>query len=78
MNDTSSFGSFTHSFISSFRDELLKMPCLVFPLLSDAVPRHIGDGNVSRSFSKLPLADLVGTRLLEPGKRSTTRCTSEV
>ena len=37
MNDTSSFGGFINSFIVALRDESVKLPCLVFPLLSDAV-----------------------------------------
>lgn len=39
MNDTSSFGAFINSFIASLRDESLKIPCLIIPLLSDAVSR---------------------------------------
>jgi hypothetical protein len=40
MNDTSSFGGFINSFLVSLRDEAVKLPCLVFPLLSDTVSRH--------------------------------------
>jgi hypothetical protein len=39
MNDTSSFGSFIYSFLMSVRDEFVKLPCLVFPLLSNALSR---------------------------------------
>ncbi|KAF5362647.1 hypothetical protein D9758_009615 [Tetrapyrgos nigripes] len=38
MNDTAAFGSFTRSFLTTFRDELSTAPSLVVPLLSDAAP----------------------------------------
>ncbi|THH21692.1 hypothetical protein EUX98_g8295 [Antrodiella citrinella] len=38
INDTASFGSFTHSFLSAFRDDFTKLPCWTFSLLSDSVP----------------------------------------
>ncbi|RDB18272.1 Protein dml-1 [Hypsizygus marmoreus] len=41
MNDTATFGGFINSFLTSVHDEHAKLPCLVFPLLSDAVSRHI-------------------------------------
>ena len=47
MNDASSFGGFINSFIASLRDESVKIPCLVIPLLSDAVSRHRDTYDVS-------------------------------
>ncbi|KAF9462802.1 Misato segment II tubulin-like domain-containing protein [Collybia nuda] len=41
INDTASFGSFINSFLTAFRDEFVKLPCLVIPLLTDAGSRHI-------------------------------------
>lgn len=38
MNDTASFGSFTHAFFSRFRDEFTKLPSLSFPILSGYLP----------------------------------------
>jgi len=38
MNDTATFGGFTDSFLNAVRDELPKLPCLSFPILSNAVP----------------------------------------
>ncbi|KAJ3476453.1 hypothetical protein NLI96_g11147 [Meripilus lineatus] len=38
MNDTTSFGGFTHSLITSFRDEFTKTSCFTFPILSSSVP----------------------------------------
>jgi hypothetical protein len=37
MHDTSTFGSFVDSFLTSLRDNFLKLPVLAWPLLSDAV-----------------------------------------
>lgn len=37
MNDTATFGSFIDSFLTSFRDEYLKIPSIIFPLLSDVL-----------------------------------------
>ncbi|KIK50577.1 hypothetical protein GYMLUDRAFT_182599 [Collybiopsis luxurians FD-317 M1] len=39
--DTSTFGSFSYSFLMAFHDELSRAPCLSFPLMTDAVPRNI-------------------------------------
>ncbi|KAF8225980.1 tubulin nucleotide-binding domain-like protein [Tricholoma matsutake] len=52
MNDTSSFGGFINSFIVALRDESVKLPCLVFPLLSDAVSRH-NDVHDNKSMRKI-------------------------
>ncbi|KAH8101289.1 tubulin nucleotide-binding domain-like protein [Cristinia sonorae] len=38
MNDTSTFGGFTHSFLSAFRDEFTKLPSWTFSFLSDSIP----------------------------------------
>ncbi|KAI0300473.1 Misato segment II tubulin-like domain-containing protein [Multifurca ochricompacta] len=48
--DNASFGSFTNSLLTAFRDEFPKQPTLTFAVLSDAVP---GD---------LDVDDLLGTR----------------
>lgn len=52
MNDTSSFGGFINSFIVSLRDEAVKLPCMVFPLLSDAITRQndVHDVDLSLTF----------------------------
>ncbi|KAF8990150.1 mtDNA inheritance protein Dml1 [Cyathus striatus] len=41
INDANTFGSFISTFLTSFRDELLKLPSLVFPLLSSSIPGQI-------------------------------------
>ncbi|KAF8055192.1 mtDNA inheritance protein Dml1 [Lyophyllum atratum] len=41
MNDTSTFGGFMNSFLTSFRDQYLKLPCLAFPLLSDGISKQL-------------------------------------
>ncbi|KAJ3806431.1 Misato segment II tubulin-like domain-containing protein [Lentinula aff. lateritia] len=41
MNDTSTFGSFSSSFLMAFNDEFSTAPCLSFPLMGDAVPRNV-------------------------------------
>ncbi|GLB45716.1 putative tubulin domain containing protein [Lyophyllum shimeji] len=51
INDTPTFGGFINSFLTSFRDQYLKIPCLVFPLLSDAVSKRV-----------VPSDDSTGTR----------------
>ncbi|KAG6907553.1 hypothetical protein DXG01_008539 [Tephrocybe rancida] len=45
MNDTSTFGGFIHSFLTSFRDQYTKLPCLVVPLLSNGTSGelHVDD-----------------------------------
>ncbi|KAI0789218.1 Misato segment II tubulin-like domain-containing protein [Abortiporus biennis] len=37
-NDNTTFGSFTHSFLTSFRDEFPKISSLTIPILSSSVP----------------------------------------
>ncbi|KAI0310860.1 tubulin domain-containing protein, partial [Amylostereum chailletii] len=39
--DSTTFGSFTASFLTAFRDEYTKSPSMVFPILSEAVPEHV-------------------------------------
>lgn len=46
MNDTSTFGAFSYSFLMAFYDELSRAPCLSFPLMGDAVPRNTNLENV--------------------------------
>ncbi|KAH9915313.1 Misato segment II tubulin-like domain-containing protein [Fomitopsis serialis] len=45
MNDTSTFGGFTNSFLTTYRDEFPKLPCLAFPLLSHNLPGHVDNGD---------------------------------
>ena len=45
--DNATFGAFTDAFLTSFRDEISKLPSLVFPILSNAVPGHIDVDSVS-------------------------------
>lgn len=35
LNDTASFGPFIHSLLTALHDDMLKIPCLAFPLLSN-------------------------------------------
>ncbi|KDQ54693.1 hypothetical protein JAAARDRAFT_182189 [Jaapia argillacea MUCL 33604] len=41
MNNTETFGSFTDSFLLSYRDEFAKLPCLAFPLMSGVLPGRV-------------------------------------
>ncbi|KAJ4490746.1 mtDNA inheritance protein Dml1 [Lentinula aciculospora] len=41
MNDASTFGSFSSSFLMAFNDELSRAPCISFPLMGDAVPQNV-------------------------------------
>ncbi|KAI0946047.1 hypothetical protein AcV7_010128 [Taiwanofungus camphoratus] len=41
-NDTATFGGFTDSFLTAFRDEFPKLPCLTFSILSRAFPGPSG------------------------------------
>jgi len=47
MHDTVTFGGFSHSFLTSFRDEFHKASVLNFSFLSGADPNHTGIDNVS-------------------------------
>jgi hypothetical protein len=47
MHDTATFGGFSHSFLTSFRDEFLKASVLNFSFLSGADPNHTDIDNVS-------------------------------
>lgn len=47
MSDTSTFGSFSTSFLMAFNDEFSRAPCLSFPLMGDAVPRNVNVENVN-------------------------------
>ena len=49
MNDTSTFGSFTHAFLTRFRDEFTKLPVISFPIFSGVDPRHVDPDDVSAS-----------------------------
>ncbi|KAJ7101530.1 Misato segment II tubulin-like domain-containing protein [Mycena belliarum] len=65
MHDTSTFGSFVDSFLTSLRDDFVKLPLLAWPLLSDVLPsiegvddkrgrrKIINDALVLRSLSEL-------------------------
>jgi hypothetical protein len=57
MNDTDTFGSFLSSFLASFRDEYLKLPSLVFPLMAGVVSQSPDCDDVS-------LIDLIPLLLL--------------
>ncbi|EMD35050.1 hypothetical protein CERSUDRAFT_107070 [Gelatoporia subvermispora B] len=46
MHDTASFGGFTNGFLTAFRDEFFKLPCLAFPLLSSSIPGSVDQDNV--------------------------------
>ncbi|TFK37238.1 mtDNA inheritance protein Dml1 [Crucibulum laeve] len=41
VNDTETFGAFTSSLLTSIRDEFIKLPSLVFPLLSSTTSQKI-------------------------------------
>ncbi|KAG2361555.1 Misato segment II tubulin-like domain-containing protein [Suillus spraguei] len=45
MHDTSTFGGFSHAFLTSFRDEFIKASTLNFSFLSGADPNHAGPDN---------------------------------
>jgi hypothetical protein len=47
VNDAASFGSFTNSFISEFRDDFVKLPIITFLILSEPNPIGIDVDNVS-------------------------------
>lgn len=48
--DTATFGSFTDSFLTSFRDEFSKLSILSFPLLSEAISKPLDLDDVSPVF----------------------------
>ena len=54
MNDTSTFGSFTHSFLTRFRDEYTKLPSFSFPILSGVDPQDVDRDDVSLEDVKIP------------------------
>ena len=41
MNDTATFGSFTTVFLTKFRDEFVKLPCISFSALSEFDPGQL-------------------------------------
>ncbi|TFY63898.1 hypothetical protein EVJ58_g2947 [Rhodofomes roseus] len=45
MNDTSTFGGLTGSFLTAYRDEFPRLPCLVIPLMSYSLPGHVRTDN---------------------------------
>lgn len=45
-NDTADFGSFINSFLSKFRDEFAKLPCLSFYILSENAPNEVDADDV--------------------------------
>lgn len=47
MNDAASFGSFTNSFVSDFRDDFVKLPIITFLILSEPKPVEIDVDNVT-------------------------------
>ncbi|KAG5648222.1 hypothetical protein DXG03_006179 [Asterophora parasitica] len=58
MNDTSTFGGFMNSFITSLRDQYGKLPCLVIPLLSDAVSRPLEIDNNTSKYAQFARLDV--------------------
>lgn len=38
MNDSLTYGGFTHAFLTRFRDDFTKLPCLALPVLSGCLP----------------------------------------
>ncbi|KAI0684692.1 tubulin domain-containing protein [Cytidiella melzeri] len=54
-NDVATFGSFTNAFLAKIRDELSKLPCLAFSLLSPSVPGKLDSDDPRRI--KLALND---------------------
>ncbi|KAF9644227.1 tubulin nucleotide-binding domain-like protein [Thelephora ganbajun] len=51
-SETATFGSFSHSFLSAFRDDFPKLSVLHFQFLAEPVPQSIDlDSPVSRNFS---------------------------
>ncbi|KAJ8522249.1 hypothetical protein ONZ45_g1153 [Pleurotus djamor] len=69
IEDTTTFGSFTHSFLTSFYDDFSKLPLLSFPLLSDSIPsknsgprylkRMINDAFVLQGFDDIHSATCI-------------------
>lgn len=51
MTDTQTYGSFTHSFLSRFRDDFTKLSCISFPILSGYLPGQF-DADDARSVKK--------------------------
>ncbi|KAJ6554978.1 Misato segment II tubulin-like domain-containing protein [Mycena vulgaris] len=64
MHDTSTFGSFMNSFLTSLRDDFGKLPLLAWPLLSDAnTTFKIGDVSAS-TFTRKIINDALVLRSL--------------
>jgi hypothetical protein len=53
MNDVSTFGGFTNTFLSKIRDDLPKLPCLSFPMLSSSMPETVDVDDVSTLLYRL-------------------------
>ncbi|KAJ7166314.1 Misato segment II tubulin-like domain-containing protein [Mycena crocata] len=53
MHETSTFGSFVHSFLTSLRDDFVKLPILAWPLLSDTQPQPFQSVNNRRGTRKI-------------------------
>lgn len=51
MSDSLTFGGFTHAFLTRFRDDFAKLPCIAFPVLSGLLPDKI-DADDSRAVKK--------------------------
>ncbi|KAG6825236.1 hypothetical protein H0H92_004326 [Tricholoma furcatifolium] len=56
MNDTSSFGGFLNSFLTTFRDEHAKLPFLVIPILSRTPNATIDADDDSSCFARLDVS----------------------
>ena len=47
LADVSSFWAFSHSFLTRFRDEFIKLPSFSFPVMSDVDPKDVDVDDVS-------------------------------
>ena len=53
MNDTATFGSFTQAFLTRFRDEFIKLPTVMFPILSGVDPERVDVDDVGAEFIRM-------------------------
>ncbi|KAJ7599384.1 mtDNA inheritance protein Dml1 [Mycena floridula] len=64
MNDASDYAGFTHSFLTHFRDELLKTPSIVFPILSGVKPGQTRQEGQIRAHNRIVVNDALYLRNL--------------
>ncbi|KAF5368284.1 hypothetical protein D9757_010517 [Collybiopsis confluens] len=72
--DTTTFGSFSHSFLLAFHDELSTAPCLSFPLMADAVPSDVNIEDVEPIIFSLNLHTHPLLRTENSCKKDCQRC----